>query len=126
MKYLNVQMMQNLSFPDYEIERMEFSPQEKRLTIYIEGAWLDENGGTRLGKGKLFFNNWDSLLINRFNSIRETWSAVDELSAEPLRNLCEFKFYNDTVFLSGFGKTLGQWMEWKIVNAKMHAEFEFS
>lgn len=125
MKILNENMMKNLSFPDFEVEKMEFSPQKKILKIFVEGAWLDVDGGTKLGKGILFFNEWKSLTIYRFDPSTEKWSSADdEFPAEQLRALCEVNFFGSTISLSGFGKQLGQWMEWKIVNAKMHAEFE--
>ena len=123
-KSLNESMMKKLSFPDFEVEKMEFSLKEKILKIFVEGAWLDINEGIKLGKGILFFNEWESLSINRFNSSTKRWSMVDESSLEPLRDLCEVKFFDCTISLSGFGKKFGQWMEWKIVKATMHAEFE--
>lgn len=123
MTYLDAQMMKNLSFPDFEVEKMELSPQEKTLKIFVEGAWLDIDGGTKLGKGVLFFKGWESLAINRFNPITEKWSLVEEVSPETLRDLCEIKFFDASISLSGFGKTLGQWMEWRISNVDMHAEF---
>ena len=125
MKNLNENMMKNLSFPDFQVEKMEFSPREKILKVYVEGAWLDADGGTKLGKGVLFFNGWEALSIRRYNSETEKWSLIDvEPPVEQLIDLCEFKFIDSTVFLFGFGKNLGQWMEWEIVNAKMHGEFE--
>lgn len=117
-------MMKNLSFPDFEVEKMEFSRQEKLLKIFIEGAWLDVGKGTKLGKGILFFKEWGALSISRFNPIKEKWSPVEDFSPESLRDLCEVKFFDSTVSLCGFGKQTGQWMEWKIIKPKMHAEFE--
>jgi hypothetical protein len=124
MRSLNEDMMKNLSFPDFEVEKMEFFPQEKTLKIFVEGAWLDLDGGSKLGKGALFFKEWDSLSINRFDPATEKWSLVEGIPVEPLRDLCETKFFDSTVSLCGFGKQMGQWLEWKIVNAKMHAEFD--
>ncbi len=123
MKNLNEDMMKNLSFPDFEVEKIQFSPQEKILEIFVEGAWLDIDGGIKLGRGVLFSKEWQSLSINRFNPITEKWSTVEEFSPEPLRDICEFKFFDSTVSLYGFGKHVGQWIEWRIVNAEMHAEF---
>lgn len=124
MKNLDEIKMRKLSFPDFEVEKMEFSPEQKILKIFVEGAWLEENGGKRLGKGILFFNNWESLTINRFDPVAETWSLVEIVHPEHLKDLCEIKFFNSNVSLCGFGEKIGQWLEWKIVNTKMHAEFE--
>jgi hypothetical protein len=117
-------MIKNLSFPDIEVENMEFSPQEKTLKIFVDGAWLDVDGGVKLERGILFFKEWESLSINRFNSTTEKWSSVEEFEAEPLRDLCEVNFFDSTISLCGFGTQIGQWVEWKIVNAQMYAEFE--
>ncbi len=122
-KILNESIMRNLSFPDFEVKKMEFSSREKTLIIFVGGAWLDRNEGSELGKGILFFNDWESLSIRRFDPLKEKWS-VDEFPIEQLRDICDFKFIDSTIYLCGFGKEKGQWIEWKIVNAKMHAEFE--
>ena len=124
MKILNENMIKNLSFPDFEVEKMEFFLQEKVLKISVEGAWLEINGGIQLGKGVLFFKDWESLSINRFNSTSEKWSPIEEASAESLRDLCEVKFFDSVISLCGFGSHTGQWIEWKIVNAKIYAEFD--
>lgn len=124
MKYLNEDMIKNLSFPDFSVKKMEFSPREKILNIFVDGAWLEVDGGTKLGKGTIFFEEWESLSVYRFNPDTEKWSHLDESSAETLRDLCEIKFFNSTISLCGFGKQTGQWIEWRIVNAKKHAEFD--
>ncbi|MES2344535.1 MAG: hypothetical protein V4494_01160 [Chlamydiota bacterium] len=123
MKKINKKMMKNLSFPDFEVEKMEFSSQEKTLRIFVEGAWLDIDGGSKLGKGVLLFTGWETLSITKFNSNTQKWSPLEEFSAQPLKDLCEVKFFDSTVSLSGFSKETGQWIEWKIVNTKMCAEF---
>ncbi|MGL5263763.1 MAG: hypothetical protein ACRDAI_04195 [Candidatus Rhabdochlamydia sp.] len=124
MKNLNKNMMKNLSFPDFEVKKMEFFPQEKILKIFVEGAWLEMNGGTKLGPGILFFKEWKSLSINRFNPTSEQWFPIPEIPAESLRDLCEVKFSDSAISLCGFGNRTGQWIEWKMENAKMHAEFD--
>ena len=124
MKNLDKTMMKNLSFPDFEIEKMEFSSQRKILKLFVEGAWLEANGGTKLGKGVLFFNDWVSISISKFDPSIEKWVSVEESTPEMLRDLCEVKFFNSNVSLCGFGRNSGQWLEWKITHTKMSAEFE--
>lgn len=114
MKILNEKMVKNLSFPDFEVEKI--------LKIFVKGAWLEMDGGIQLGKGILFFKNWKSLSINRFNPTSEKWSPMEK--AESLKDLCEVKFFDSITSLCGFGNHTGQWIEWKIANAKMHAEFD--
>jgi hypothetical protein len=124
MRNLDEIMMRSLSFPDFNVEKMEFLPEQKILKVFVEGAWLGINGGTVLGKGVLFFNDWDVSSISRYDPILEKWYELEISNSEELRDLCEVKFSNSNISLCGFGKKLGQWLEWKISNAKMHAEFE--
>lgn len=124
MKILDEDMMKNLSFPDFDIEKMEFSPEKKILKVFVEGAWLDINGGMLLNKGILFFSDWDFLSISRYDNLLEKWIEVEINNAEELRDLCEVNWLNPNVCLCGFSKQLGDGMEWKIFNTKMHAEFE--
>ncbi|MBS0627214.1 MAG: hypothetical protein JSS09_03270 [Verrucomicrobia bacterium] len=51
MKILDEGKMKHLSFPDFDIEKFEFNLAEKKLTIFLEGAWLDIDGRFQLGKG---------------------------------------------------------------------------
>lgn len=113
----------NLSFPDFDVEKMEFSPQEKTLKVFVQGAWLEENGGEMLGKGVLFFNNWESLSINRLDPVTDIWTLLENIP-EYLVDLCEVRFLNSDVHLCGFGKTTGRWLEWRLKHTEMHAEFE--
>lgn len=124
MTKLNKEMMKNLSFPDFQVEKMEFSQKNKSLKIFVDGAWLDMEKGQELGKGVLFFDDWENLSIHAFNPTSEKWITIDIEEFEPLKDICEAKFNESTVQLFGFSKYLGLWIEWKIENAKMHAEFE--
>ena len=124
MKILDEKIMKNLSFPDFDIEKIELSFKEKQITIFVDGAWLDIDGGSQLGKGVLYFNDWENLSISRFNPHTEKWSDANESAIEPLKDLCEVKFVGSTICLYGFGAQIGHWMEWRIQKAKMHAEFD--
>lgn len=124
MKILDETTMKNLSFPDFEVEKIEFSSEEKKLKIYIEGAWLDLNGGCQLGRGILYFNDWEDFSINRFDPQTEKWSHINASDVDPLKDICEVKFSDTFICLYGFGKQIGHWLEWKIQKAKMHAEFD--
>lgn len=121
---LNADMMTFLSFPDFEVIKMDFKPCDKALNIYMEGAWLDLNGGEKLGKGVLLFENWISLTIQTFDSTLEKLTTVDLEKFEPLRDICEIIFTNSSVTLCGFTKYTGLWTELNIYNASMHAKFE--
>lgn len=123
MKILDEKIMQNLSFPDFEIEKIEYSFKEKKIKNFIEGAWLNINGGFQLGRGVLYFNDWENFSMNRFDPYTENWSYLNESTIELLKDICEVKFSDSTVYLYGFGKQTGHWIEWKFQKAKMHAEF---
>ncbi|NGX46713.1 MAG: hypothetical protein K1000chlam3_00074 [Chlamydiae bacterium] len=124
MKILDEKVMKNLSFPDFDVEKIEFFPKDKKLKIYIEGAWLDVDGGSQLGRGILYFNDWENFLVSRFDPDTEQWLLINVFDIEPLKDLCEVKFNNETICLYGFGKRTGHWIEWKIQKTKMCAEFD--
>lgn len=122
MKILSNRLMQNLAFsPDFDVETFEFLPEEKKLKIAIEGAWLEED---QLGRGSLYFHAWENLSIRKYDSAADKWSSLHGSAIEPLEDLCEVVFADTTVCLSGFGTKSGQWVEWTIQNAQMHAEFD--
>jgi hypothetical protein len=123
MKVLDKSMMSNLSFPDFCVKKLDFSLKKKNLKLFVEGAWLDIDGGEQLGRGILFFDGWSSLTIKRFNPISESWSHLPNTELESLKDICEFKSIDSTFYIYGFGKQTGYWIEWKICNSKSHAEF---
>ena len=124
--YLSALTMKHLSFPDFEVSKMELSSLDRMLQIQIEGAWLDVEGGMQLGKGTLFFYGWENLQISRFDPITEKWSIIGGASDEILRDLPDVSFSESITCLYGFGRSSGQWMEWKITRVKMRAEFSKS
>ena len=65
-------------------EKIEFAFKEKKLNIFVEGAWLDIDGGYQLGRGILYFNDWVNLIISRFDPGTEKWSPLNESAIEPL------------------------------------------
>src|SRR5882757_2502051 len=99
MKILNENMMTHLSFPDFDVEKIDFSQQNKTLKIFVDGAWLDLKGGQELGNGILFFDDWKNLTIRAFDSTLEKWTNIDIEKIDPLKDICEIKFTNSTVNL---------------------------
>lgn len=120
-KKIDEMNMRNLSFPDFEMEKMEFSPEKKTLKIFMKSVWLEENDEKRLGKGILFFNNWESISVNKLDPVTKAWVMVENIYPEHLKYLFEFKIFNSSICLYGFGKK--SQLEWKIINTQMHAEF---
>ncbi|MDP1835601.1 MAG: hypothetical protein Q8K75_06680 [Chlamydiales bacterium] len=116
--------MKKLSFPDMKISEMQLLPTNNVLKVVVEGGWLDVNGGERLGKGTLLFSDWNSMTVNRFDPITELWSQNSKHDLEYLKDICEFKFCDSVVSLCGFGQNSGCWLEWKISDANMQADFD--
>lgn len=71
MKFLDEKIMKTLSFSDFDVEKIELSPKGKELKIFVEGAWLDVDRDSPLGKGILYFKDWvhfqlaNSILIQK-------------------------------------------------------------
>lgn len=124
MKILDEKLMKNLSFPDFDVEKMEFNPEKKTLKVFVTGARLEIDGGLLLDNGFLFFWEWGNLSIIRYDHVIDKCFELEFSNAEELIDLCEVKWLNSDVFLCGFGKQIGQWVEWRIFNTKMHAEFK--
>ena len=122
MKTLDESMMKYLSFPDFDVKKMHLDSDKKLLTVVVNGGYLNVNGGHLLGDGVLFFNNWTSLTIKKFNSDTNTLVKLDDSSIQYLIDLCRVIF-GPTTLLEGFGAVTRDWLEWEIINAKMHAEF---
>ncbi len=68
MKVIDNVMMRHLSFPDFDVISTNYSVDEKTLIITVEGGYLDLDEGILLDEGKLYFYQWDSLHIKRYNS----------------------------------------------------------
>ena len=96
----------------------------KKLKIFVDGAWLEIDEGSQLGRGVLYFNDWENLSVSRFDPHTEHWLDVSVTAVEPLKDLCEVKFVDSIICLYGFGERSGHWTEWKFQKAKIHAEFE--
>ncbi len=124
MQIFDADVLKEISFPDVRVEKMEFLPNEKMLKVSINRASLDIGEGTLLGKGVLFFYNWENISIRKYDTPTKEWSDLDPYRAETLVDLCETTFFDSNVSLCGFSKESGQWLEWKIINTQMHAEFE--
>jgi hypothetical protein len=124
MKIFDKEAMKRLSFPDSDVEKVQFSRNQKSLKIFMKSGWLETDNGHQLGKGVLCFTDWKKLTISEFNPSTEKWSELDQSSLDFLKDICEVKFFNSSICLYGFGKKVGHWMEWKIQKTKMHAEFE--
>lgn len=121
---LDNELMKGLSFPDFEVLKCEYDGKQRFLKIYVEGAILNSTEVRKLGKGIICFNNWLSLKVSRFDPHLDKWMLLENYSLEPLKDICEINFSDSTVFLFGFGRRLGHWIQWEIIEPNMYAEFE--
>jgi len=114
-------LLNKLSFPDFEIHKMIFCKSKKRLEIFLDGAYLDIDGGKIFSKGRLLFfdykkieaklyddNKWKTLLFNDFDS---------------LKSIEEFSYSKGNIYLRGFGNKTGKWIAYKLTSTKIEAEF---
>ncbi len=122
-KTFNEKTINKLSFPDFNIETMEFLPAQKKVLIKIEGALSDDEENI-LGRGFLLFHSWKDISIRSFNYELNEWIDLNQSSADNLKDLCEVKTSDSTITLCGFGKMNGWWTEWTFIDSKLIAEFE--
>lgn len=117
--------LEKLYFPEALIKELEILLEDRYLKIAVDKAWLDINGGIDLGEGILIFTEWKKIKIKRYDHLIKNWIEIDlKYPIEPLKDLCEFSFSKEEIYLRGFGSVIGQWMEWKIEHAKIYAKFE--
>jgi len=125
MKKIQRFLLPYLSFTDFNVINLNLSLKNKKLTIFIDGAYLNINNGIYFEKGLLRFTNWESISIRKYDYHFKTWIHLNEIeNVESLENICKTSFSKSHVILSGFAKKSGQWMEWEITHAKIVAEFE--
>ncbi len=121
---LTASEMKDLSFPDFDVEKMDLSTEHKSLTIVVDGAWLAAEKGIELGRGSMHFDKWQNLSVNKFIYALNNWVKVSDLNIESLMDICDISFSNSSVSICGFSKIDGEWTRWTIENTNMRAEFE--
>lgn len=97
-----------LSFPDAQVESVDLDLPAKRLTLRVDGAWLDREGVGRIGAGALVLAGWERLEVRRYDHERDAWSGV---AFTPLRDICEFCADASRSVLRGFARDTGLWTE---------------
>lgn len=100
--------LSHLSFPDAQVEHVDLDLPAKRLTLRIDGAWLDGEGIGSIGAGDLVVTGWEHLDVRVYDHERDAWSRVAFM---PLRDICEFCVDASQIVLRGFAKDTGSWME---------------
>lgn len=122
--HFDTNTISKLSFPDFIIENMKFDPAQQKLSVALEGAWLDFDEGHKLGKGIITIDSWKEIHVRTYNSQTDSWTIEDPRQTDVLRDLCEVKYGESSVTLYGFGKMHGLWMEWQFIHPVIYADFE--
>ncbi len=115
-------MMNNLSFSDEAIEKMEFLADRKILRIFLEGAVLYKEK-RRLEKGILTFTDGMKISVSRFDKHGKNPLVLDP-GFEFVEEMDMFTIEENCVTFGGFGTEIGHWVEWTITGASYIAEFD--
>lgn len=122
MEQLTESEIKILSFPDYPVERMLVTKENKKLIVAVEGAYLDGCRGKELEKVTLEFTQWDSLLVSLYSG--SEWLSIENEEIGILKDICEFEVTENYYFLRGFSRSSGKWVEWKIKGASLLARYK--
>ncbi len=121
-----IEQLQNLSFPDFNVIGVLFNPAEKYMQIEVDGAWFENLGSTgkELGNGTLIFKSWRNLEIWQYDSDLNTWVKMHFDAFECVKNICELIVGKNQICIQGFGKKSGKWLEYRIHSPQVQLEFE--
>lgn len=131
MIFVQQNLIKSLCFSDTPVLKMEFSLETKSLKIFVRGSVVKQrseilqqnNNNPWLGKGVLFFKNWNCIKVNRYVN-EKLHGELDESLFEPLENILSFEEDSDCVKIAGLGYESNYWEEWTIVGSQYHGEFE--
>ena len=114
-------LLNKLSFPDFEVEKMVFDKSKNKIHIHVFGGFLDIDEGIILNKGVLYIFNYTQIIGRLY--CNNKWKSLVLNSFEPLKSIEEFIVDKDIMYLRGFGKESGYWVEYKILNPQINASF---
>lgn len=100
-----------LTFPDFIVRRFDLNERAHRITVEMEGAWLDVDGGRALGPGLLLVENWSDVRVSQYAD--DAWVNVAHIEGESLKDLCEVEF-GATPSLRGFSARTGLWTRFDV------------
>ena len=113
-------LLNKLSFPDFVVQKMTFFESKKRIDIYIDGAYLDINEGKLFGSGHLFFYDYKKIESKLYDN--DKWIVLMPKNYDSLKSIEEFSYMKGDIYIKGFGKKTGKWIEYKIVSPKIEAD----
>jgi hypothetical protein len=119
---LNQNMLNKISFPDYEILNMDVNLENKIIKIEIEGAFLNISEGLFLKRGIIIFDNFNNLEIKYYDDNLRKFFLMQNI--DLLKSIDEFIYDKSETILKGFGKQTGKWTEYHIFDGKIEAIFD--
>ena len=124
MKYLTNLEIQNLSFPDSDVEQMLLSMMEKiKLEINTDSCYVNLNGGKRLFDCKVKLKNWEKVEITLYEASTGEVKVLSPETADKLVDICEFE-YGEKITFKGFGVSTGQWLEYTFFGGDLSVTYE--
>lgn len=113
MKKLLGSDFRNLSFPDSSVLGIEYSRNLKHMVVHLDSAWLDVEGGLGIGKSFLNICYWKSANFRLYESDSDEWRCIEDPLIEPLEDICESSFNDESACIAGFSSESGKWVEWR-------------
>ncbi len=107
------QDIDDVSFPDAIVSSFNFDPGNKSLCLVMNGACFDGLELPNFSYARLELNSWSNAHFNEFDPLTDKWRAITPFDDE-LKDICELKVENSSLFLRGFCRKSGLWTEIKI------------
>lgn len=123
MKSFDETNISRICFPDVDVSRMDYEPNNKKLVMYFTGAFIIDTRED-LGSGKIIFSDWETIYNDKWVHDIKVWVPINNPKGEQLENVLEFECTNFVFNLEGMGKNIAEWIRWKIVKPKINAAFE--
>lgn len=119
MKYLSVNQLKDVSFPDAPVSNFTIDEDKGRVS-FVSDAFVGSNpGGFWCDDSLVEISDFSSLEITDEDS-RKILHFNPNLA---LREICEFTFGDDLLIIKGFSKG-GLWTEFKFYNPNLVVSYE--
>lgn len=115
--------IENLSFPDSDVENMSLCFDHCTLEIKTDSCYLNVNGGKRLFGCVVKLIKWRMVNISLYESSTEEIKILSPETADNLVDICEFEF-GDKIIFKGFGAKTGQWVEYVFTGGEMSVTYD--
>lgn len=123
MRLFSKHNISEICFPDIDVLKMVCNIPDKKIIVYLQGAYLI-NTKEDLGKGVITFSNWEFIQNDKWDPDSKSWIFMSHTKIEEMENLIEFDYVDSTIIARGFAKHLPEWVKLTIVNPEISGEFE--